>query len=163
MRAIATVQPSGQVRRRAHASTYQCRLRRVLLICCGKVYPRELLRNLPEPLGGVLVLGPARHPGGYGHPREFGKSIGAIVSAADGERAGGGEKRRQATLRNLLPKAGDPFGEAHRQGFALVCAGFAERWPAGLQVGQRGTRMRSIAENAPSVLEAALVQLDRKQ
>src|SRR6266540_6788276 len=109
----------------------------------------------------VLVLGPGRNPGGRDHPREFGKSIGAIVSAADGKRAGGGEQRRQAPLRNLLPKAGDPFAEPQMPAFARV--GFAKRWPSGLQVGQRGARMCSSAEHAPSVRLAAPVQFDGEQ
>src|SRR5438874_5027953 len=96
---------------------------------------RELLRDLPEPLGRVLVLGPGRNPGGRWHPREFGKSAGAIVPGADGKWVGCGEERRQATLRYLLPKAGDAFGEAHMPTFARV--GFAKGWPSGLQIGQR--------------------------
>src|SRR5260370_1183604 len=68
---------------------------------------RELLRDLPEPLGGLLIACSARNPGNGGHARQFRKAARTVVAATNSERAGRRIQGGQRPLRALLPKNRD--------------------------------------------------------
>src|SRR5712692_10979194 len=111
---------------------------------------RELLRDLPEPLGGLLIACSARNPGNGGHARQFRKAARTVVAATNSERAGRRIQGGQSPLWDLLPKTGDHPGDLHPQAFEEGGGASAKCRSGRLQIGERGSRMGSVTAYPPS-------------
>ena len=100
---------------------------------------RELLRDLPELLGGLLIACSARNPGNCGHARQFRKAARTVVAATKSERAGRRIQGGKSPLRDLLPKTGDHPGDQHPQSFEEGGGASAKCRSGRLEIGQRGS------------------------
>src|SRR5713101_8766995 len=123
---------------------------------------RELLRDLPELLGGLLIARSARNPGNCGHSRQFRKAARAVVAAANSERASRRIQSGKSPLRDLLPKTGDHPGDQHPQSFEEGGGASAKCRSGCLEIGQRCSRVSSVTAYSPARAQASAVQLHRE-
>src|SRR5712691_892465 len=123
---------------------------------------RELLRDLPELLGGLLIACSARNPGNCGHSRQFCKAARTVVATTNSERAGRRIQGGKSPLRDLLPKTGDHPGDLHPEAFEEGGGASAKCRSGCLEIGQRGSRMGGVTAYSPARAQASAVQLHRE-
>ena len=123
---------------------------------------RELLRDLPELLGGLLIACSARNPGNCGHSRQFRKAARTVVAATNSERAGCRIQGGKSPLRDLLPKTGDHPGDLHPEAFEEGGGASAKRWSGRLQIGERRSRVGSVTAYPPARAQASAIEFKRE-